>query len=96
MEIAGHRLPRTFTVRTPSGGLHLYFTAPDKSLGNTVGKLGRQIDTRGVGGYVVGPGSVCRTGYYTIVTRSPCCRACPIGLRMHSTPQSPTVSITAF
>ena len=28
VELAGHRLPRTFSVRTPSGGLHLYFTAP--------------------------------------------------------------------
>ena len=32
--------------------------------------MGKHVDTRGVGGYVVGPGSVLRTGYYRIVTRS--------------------------
>jgi hypothetical protein len=62
-------LPRTFAVRTPGGGVHLYFSAPDQRLGNTAGKLGVGIDTRGVGGYVVGPGSVCNTGYYTIIDR---------------------------
>jgi len=71
VEVAGKRLPRTFTVRTPSGGLHLYFSAPDQLLGNTAGKLRKSIDTRGAGGYVVGPGSVCRAGYYRIVDRCP-------------------------
>jgi Bifunctional DNA primase/polymerase, N-terminal len=71
VEVAGKRLPRTFTVRTPSKGLHLYFTAADQPLGNTAGKLGRGIDTRGVGGYVVGPGSVSSAGYYRIADPSP-------------------------
>jgi Bifunctional DNA primase/polymerase, N-terminal len=71
IEIAGNRLPRTFSVATPSGGQHLYFSARGRSLSNTVGKLGKHIDTRGIGGYVVGPGSVLRTGYYRIVTPSP-------------------------
>jgi hypothetical protein len=71
VEIAGKQLPRTFSVRTPSGGLHLYFAAPDQLLGNTAGKLGRGIDTRGIGGYVVGPGSVCGARYYTIIDASP-------------------------
>jgi hypothetical protein len=35
-----------------------------------VGKLGRHIDTRGNGGYVVGPGSRLTTGYYRLVTQS--------------------------
>lgn len=47
--------PETYTVETPRGGRHLYFsgTAP-----SSVQKLGPKIDTRGVGGYVVfqGPG----------------------------------------
>lgn len=52
----------TFTVRTRRGGLHLYFTAPDGvRLGNTSDDhgngLGWKVDTRGDGGYVVGPGS---------------------------------------
>jgi hypothetical protein len=71
VELTGHRLPRTFSVRTPNGGLHLYFNAPDQLLGNTAGKLGRRIDTRGAGGYVVGPGSVCRGRYYTIMDCAP-------------------------
>jgi hypothetical protein len=68
--IRGHRLPRTFTVATPSGGRHLYLSAVGCSMGNTAGGLGKHIDTRGIGGYVVGPGSVLGTGYYRIVTRS--------------------------
>lgn len=55
----GREIPPTLTVRTPSGGLHLYFRVPPTlNLGNTSGKLGEGIDTRGAGGYVVAPGSV--------------------------------------
>ena len=52
----------TFTVRTPSNGYHLYYTC--RATANTVGQVGKigdtpsGIDTRGPGGYVVGPGSV--------------------------------------
>ncbi|GHH61898.1 DNA primase [Streptosporangium violaceochromogenes] len=62
-ELAGQPVPyETFQVRTRRGGLHLYFTAPDGiTLTNTSGDagngLGWRIDTRGAGGYVVGPGS---------------------------------------
>lgn len=45
----------TFTVRTRSGGLHLYFTHVDH-LTNRTGVL-PGVDVRGAGGYVVGPGS---------------------------------------
>lgn len=38
-------------------GWHLYFNQPG-DLGNTASKLGTGIDTRGIGGMVVGPGSV--------------------------------------
>ncbi|WP_031067283.1 bifunctional DNA primase/polymerase [Streptomyces sp. NRRL WC-3742] len=53
----------TYTVTTPSGGLHLYFTAPaEVELRNTAGHhgsgLGWLIDTRAGGGYVVAAGSV--------------------------------------
>lgn len=48
-------LPPTLTVRTPGGGLHLYFTGPD--VPNSVERIGRGLDVRGVNGYVVGPGS---------------------------------------
>jgi Bifunctional DNA primase/polymerase, N-terminal len=69
VQIAGKALPRTLTVATPNGGRHLYFSAKGRSLSNSVGKLGRHIDTRGNGGYVVGPGSVLEAGYYRIVSR---------------------------
>lgn len=48
------KVPRTRTVRTGSGGLHLYFLG-DAS--NTTSKLGAGIDTRGANGYVMAPGS---------------------------------------
>jgi hypothetical protein len=44
-------------VATGRGGEHLYFTRPDGALRNTAGRLGWLIDTRGIGGYVVAPGS---------------------------------------
>lgn len=48
----------TFAVVTGRGGMHLYFRQPDGTpLRNTTSKLGWLIDTRGAGGYVVGPGS---------------------------------------
>jgi hypothetical protein len=49
-------VPDTFTVETPTGGLHLYFK-PEAPVGNSAGKLGAGLDVRGDGGYVVGPGS---------------------------------------
>jgi hypothetical protein len=46
----------TWTVRTVSGGTHLYYAAPAGArYGNTAGSLGWLIDTRARGGYVVAP-----------------------------------------
>ncbi|MFE9931748.1 bifunctional DNA primase/polymerase [Streptomyces sp. NPDC005533] len=71
-ERAGQPVPTTLTVRTPSGGIHLYFTAPDGvRLGNTAGKLAPLIDTRAHGGYVVAPGSTTAAGTYEITDDSP-------------------------
>ena len=55
--LAGEPAPtETFTVRTPSGGRHLYFRQPpDTDLHNSAGRLAPHIDTRAVGGYVVAP-----------------------------------------
>ena len=66
----------TLTVATPSGGEHRYYTVePGAPAPSTVGRLGPQIDTRGVGGYVVGPGSVRaaldRRRYYRLVDGRP-------------------------
>lgn len=54
-----------YTVTTGRGGLHLYFRQPaGEPLRNTAGRLGWLIDTRGAGGYVVGPGSVVNGNTY--------------------------------
>ncbi|MEV0527084.1 bifunctional DNA primase/polymerase [Streptomyces sp. NPDC050439] len=58
----------TYTVRTPSGGTHLYFAAPESAkLRNTAGSLGWKVDTRAAGGYVVGAGSTVNGRSYTVV-----------------------------
>ncbi|MFF8694968.1 bifunctional DNA primase/polymerase [Streptomyces sp. NPDC015144] len=71
-ERAGHPVPTTYRTRTASGGHHLYFTAPPGSrLTNSAGKLGRLIDTRAHGGYVVAAGSFTATGPYTVTDPTP-------------------------
>ena len=57
-EQAGQTMPETYAASTPSGGRHLYYTAPDGlQVRNSTGHLGPMIDIRGQGGYVVGVGS---------------------------------------
>ncbi|MET9568833.1 bifunctional DNA primase/polymerase [Streptomyces virginiae] len=71
-ERAGQAVPITFRIRTPSGGAHLYFTAPAGiRLGNTAGRLGPLIDTRAHGGYVVAPGSTTPAGQYDVTDPAP-------------------------
>jgi Bifunctional DNA primase/polymerase, N-terminal len=69
----GRDLPRTLTVATPSGGAHLYYRqrADGPPLGNTVRRLGPLIDTRGVGGYLVAPGSHVDGTAYRITDDAP-------------------------
>jgi hypothetical protein len=55
-------LPKTVSVRTGSGGLHFYFRFPGPEYRNTAHALGPGLDTRGDGGYVVGPGSLHKSG----------------------------------
>jgi hypothetical protein len=51
--------PQCPTVRTPSGGFHLYFRQPDgERLTNRTGTFPAGIDCRGNGGWTVGPGAV--------------------------------------
>ncbi|MGW1157629.1 bifunctional DNA primase/polymerase [Streptomyces sp. NPDC002519] len=71
-ERAGHAVPTTRRVRTPSGGEHLYFTAPPGvRFTNTAGSLTAKVDTRAWGGQVVAPGSVTPQGPYTVLDDSP-------------------------
>ena len=53
----GPGIEDTAVVGTPSGGRHYYYRANGHKAGSTVGKLAAGIDTRGAGGYVIGPGS---------------------------------------
>jgi hypothetical protein len=79
-ERAGHPVPLdTYTVATPSGGLHLYFTAPPGvGLRNTTGSRGGlapMIDTRAGGGYVAAPPTVLTgdsgNGSYRVLDDTP-------------------------
>ncbi|WP_435057382.1 bifunctional DNA primase/polymerase [Streptomyces sp. bgisy060] len=71
-ERAGKPVPTTYRVRTARSGMHLYFTQPDGArLGNTAGRLGKHIDTRGWGGYVVAPGSSTADGSYEVLDSRP-------------------------
>lgn len=62
---AGADWPETYSVLTPSGGMHLYFQQPaDGPLigcatgeGPTAPHIGPMVDVRGVGGYVIAAGS---------------------------------------
>src|SRR5678815_686837 len=56
-------LPPTLMTVTARGGFH-YLYRIDRELPCTEGKLGPGIDTRGDGGYIVGPGSVSPDGVY--------------------------------
>ncbi|RSS81247.1 bifunctional DNA primase/polymerase, partial [Streptomyces sp. WAC06614] len=70
----GERSPaldeRTLRVRTPSGGLHVWYRAEPGpgwlcSTGSGRGRaLAWQVDVRAQGGYIVAPGTVTRAGVY--------------------------------
>jgi hypothetical protein len=55
----------TYTVETPSGGLHVYYQGPD--VPNSAGRIAPGLDIRSAGGYVVGVGSVCEGQPYRLV-----------------------------
>jgi hypothetical protein len=57
-------LPPTMVVRTPSGGVHLYFRTGSEAIPSSVGKLGPGIDIRGSGSNAIAFGSMAETGEY--------------------------------
>lgn len=63
----------TLTVRTPSGGLHLYFWGADVSL--SAGGLGDGLDIRSHNGFFVAPGSTIDGRAYEVVQDVPMRRA---------------------
>jgi hypothetical protein len=85
--------PDTLVVATATGGTHWYFRPPaGVELRNTQGAarrgLGWCVDTRGNGGYVLGPGSVRPDGTYRVVRRYPIAPL-PRWLLTALTPQGP-------
>ena len=66
---AARDVPATYTVRTWSGGAHLYFRMPNPPLRNSASKLGRGIDTRG-NGYVLAPPSAIEGVPYVVEAAS--------------------------
>jgi hypothetical protein len=61
----------TYAVDTPSGGCHLYYAARDGMARNSAGRLGPRVDVRAAGGYVIGAGSRCGQGAYTVADGRP-------------------------
>ncbi|MGW7578443.1 bifunctional DNA primase/polymerase [Streptomyces sp. NPDC054765] len=68
--------PETFSVHTPSGGLHLWYQVGDGSKWrmDSRGRLGWQVDIRADRSYAVAPGTRTRAGLYTLLgdCRCPC------------------------
>jgi hypothetical protein len=63
-------LPPCPTVRTPSGGYHLYFSqANGEAFGNGRGALPLGIDVRGAGGWTVAPGATYQKWVWRWETR---------------------------
>lgn len=65
------QLPDTWVVKTGGGGTHYYFEMPDGvRLGNSAGQLGRGLDIRGDGGFVVAPPSIHISGAEYEISRA--------------------------
>ncbi len=63
------QIPLTWQVSTLSGGRHIYFEYPANfAIRNDAGKrLGKDIDVRGEGGYVIFAGSFSKAGEYRFI-----------------------------
>ncbi len=68
-------------VRTPTGGLHLWFDPVGEPVRNSAGKLGPGVDVRGDGGYVIVPPSRTEHGSYRWLSLPPCLPPLPGWLR---------------
>jgi len=77
LEAEHGRLPDTLEARTGNSGRHLYFALPEEAvIRNSSGILGKRLDIRGEGGYVVAPPSVhpvTRQRYEWATVWSPAC-----------------------
>lgn len=66
LELEYGELPNTFTVKTISGGFHYYFYGEGRNSASS--KLGKGLDSRGAGGYVIAP---CSPGYSVVNNTDP-------------------------
>ena len=63
LEAEHEKLPDTYQVETASGGRHYYFRYPEnRTIKNSAGKVGKGLDIRGDGGYVIAAPSVREDG----------------------------------
>lgn len=60
----------TLTVRTPTGGYHLYYKPP-RPVPNSADRIAPGVDVRGENGYVVAPGSTRPDGAYELLFDAP-------------------------
>jgi putative DNA primase/helicase len=75
------KLPATWTVETPRGGRHLYFTLPIGECSGNRTAIVRRVDVRGEGGYVIAPPSARSDGRgYRWITRDGALAAAPVAL----------------
>ena len=63
LEAEHGKLPDTYQVETASGGRHFYFRYPEsRTIKNSAGRVGKGLDIRGDGGYVIAAPSVRADG----------------------------------
>ncbi|WP_331755969.1 bifunctional DNA primase/polymerase [Streptomyces sp. NBC_01643] len=93
----------TLRVRTPSGGLHVWYRAADFrrwhcSTGSGGGRaLAWQVDVRAHGGYIIAPGTVTKAGAYTPIgeVREPAPLPMWLAQELERTGHNPTPGIPA-
>lgn len=93
----------TLRVRTPSGGLHVWYRATGKSqwkssAGSSPGRaLAWQVDVRAQGSYIIAPGTTTHHGTYTPVdeTREPAALPLWLAQELDRTGHLPTPTIPA-
>ncbi|MGW0925487.1 bifunctional DNA primase/polymerase [Streptomyces sp. NPDC002755] len=105
--LRGERSPAedetTLRVRTPSGGLHVWYRIADNrrwrcSAGSSQGTaLAWQVDVRAHGGYIIAPGTTTHDGSYTPVdsVREPTALPTWLAQELERTGHLPTPSVPA-
>ncbi|MGA6156752.1 bifunctional DNA primase/polymerase [Stenotrophomonas sp. NPDC087984] len=92
-ERAGQPVPLTYTVRTPSGGLHLYYAASRGiHLRSSARTLAPNVDTRAWGGNIVAAGSTTPHGAYEVINDAPVTELPGWLLRQLQPPPKPTAA----